>query len=131
MSLGIVGGRDFSDESLFQLEVEELWNRKNFVRIVSGGAKGADSFAEKWAKERNIEFVVHLPKDKTKRYEYIVRNKKIVDDSDFILAFWDGESKGTKSTIEFAHEKTNPSENCSLWEDTWFSRTRQDKTRGR
>lgn len=108
MRIGIVGGRDFCDKSLFARELRKLWRQHNFVCVVSGGAKGADSLAEKWAKHKKVELVVHLPKDKANTYSYIERNKVIVDDCDFLVAFWDGESKGTHSTIEFAKKKGIP-----------------------
>lgn len=108
MKIGIVGGRDFSDKSLFAKEMRKIWKQHTFVCVVSGGATGADNLAEKWARHKKVECVVHLPKDKSKAYEYIQRNKRIVEDSDFLVAFWDGESKGTKSTIEFAEKKGIP-----------------------
>ncbi|AHC54835.1 GTP-binding domain [Tunisvirus fontaine2] len=108
MKIGIVGGRDFCDRSLFSKELRKLWKQYNFTCVVSGGAKGADSLAEKWARHKKVELIVHPPKDKTKAYSYIERNKEIVGDSDFLVAFWDGESRGTNSTINFAKEKGIP-----------------------
>jgi len=37
-----------------------------------------------------------------------MRNKQIVDAADEVIAFWDGKSSGTKSTIDFAQEKGIP-----------------------
>ena len=34
----------------------------------------------------------------------IVRNKKIVDYADKVIAFWDGNSKGTLSVIKYAEK---------------------------
>ena len=39
-----------------------------------------------------------------------VRNKLIVDSADFVLAFWDGKSKGTKSVIEYCKKQGKPYE---------------------
>jgi len=39
-----------------------------------------------------------------------VRNKLIVDSADFVIAFWDGESKGTKSVIEYCKKQGKPHE---------------------
>lgn len=36
------------------------------------------------------------------------RNKLIVDECDCVLAFWDGQSHGTKFTIDYAKEKGKP-----------------------
>lgn len=38
----------------------------------------------------------------------IIRNKEIVEIADEVLAFWDGKSKGTKSTIDFALKSKKP-----------------------
>lgn len=45
-----------------------------------------------------------------KRAAPIVRNKEIVNYADKVLAFWNGQSKGTKSTIDFARKKGKPIE---------------------
>jgi hypothetical protein len=50
-----------------------------------------------------LELIVFRPD--YKRYGRgapIVRNKQIVQESDLVLAFWDGKSRGTKSSIDFA-----------------------------
>jgi hypothetical protein len=36
------------------------------------------------------------------------RNKLIVDECDCVLAFWDGQSHGTKFTLDYAKEKNKP-----------------------
>lgn len=36
------------------------------------------------------------------------RNKLIVDECDCVLAFWDGTSRGTKFTLDYAKEKNKP-----------------------
>ena len=36
-----------------------------------------------------------------------MRNIKIVDESDMVIAFWDGNSPGTKSSIDLANKKGN------------------------
>lgn len=49
MNIGIVGGRDFSDYELLKNEVSKFIdeNLTSVNAIVSGGAKGADTLAEK------------------------------------------------------------------------------------
>jgi len=36
------------------------------------------------------------------------RNKLIVEECDCVLAFWDGKSRGTKFTLDYATEKKKP-----------------------
>ena len=74
--------------------------------IVSGGAVGVDSCAAEYAKKNGLKLTVFLPQyERYGRAAPIVRNKKIVDYADKIIAFWDGKSKGTLSVIKYA-EKT-------------------------
>ena len=71
--------------------------------IVSGGARGADSLAEKYAAEKGIPItVVPAEWDKYGKSAGYRRNVQIVAESDEVVAFWDGESKGTQHTIDIA-----------------------------
>ena len=81
---------------------------KHYIsQIVSGGAKGADSLAARYANEKGIPLVVFLPVwDKYGKRAGFVRNKEIVKASDIVICFWDGQSRGTKHSIDYA-EKLN------------------------
>ena len=53
MRIAIIGSRTFNDYELLQ---ETLENYKDQISvIVSGGARGADTLGERWAKENNIK----------------------------------------------------------------------------
>ncbi|MBR5027780.1 MAG: DUF2493 domain-containing protein, partial [Bacteroidales bacterium] len=71
--------------------------------IVSGGAKGIDSFAKQYALERNIPYM-EFPPDYAKygRVAPLVRNQEIVDYCDKVIAFPSKESRGTYDTIKKA-----------------------------
>ena len=99
ISLAIVGGRDFTDYALLKKTVDKIREEYEITRIVSGGARGADSLAERYAQENDIPILVLKPDWSKGRGAGLARNKDIVEQSDFVLAFWDGESKGTKNTI--------------------------------
>ncbi len=73
--------------------------------IVSGGAKGVDQCAARYAEIHQIKLTEFLP-DYTRygRAAPIVRNKKIVDYADEVLIFWNGTSKGTHSVIQYAQK---------------------------
>lgn len=74
--------------------------------IVSGGAMGADSYARDYAHKHCIPLIEFLPDYKSYgRQAPILRNIKIVDNCDFLLAFWDGKSRGSKFTIDYASKK--------------------------
>ncbi len=103
MKVGIVGSREFKNYELFSDAMKQYLSDISWV--VSGGAPGADSLAEKWARE-NKKMLTIYPADwfnLGKRAGY-VRNTDIVKNSDMIIAFWDGKSKGTKHTIGLAQK---------------------------
>ena len=83
----------------------------NCEEIVSGGAEGIDSCAAEYAKENMIKLTVFLPQyQRYGRAAPIVRNKEIVDYADKIIAFWNDNSKGTLSVINYAKKKNKPCE---------------------
>ena len=79
--------------------------------IVSGGAVGADSCAAEYAERNGLKLTLFLPQyNLYGRAAPIVRNKKIVDYADKIIAFWDGKSKGTRTVIKYAEKVGKPCE---------------------
>lgn len=102
MKLAIVGSRTFNDYEMVKEALKDL----AITEIVSGGAKGADTLAEKYAAENSIPVKVFKPEwGKYGRGAGPKRNKQIVDYADKVIAFWDGESRGTKSSIDLATEQ--------------------------
>lgn len=109
LKYGIIGSRNFSDKELLLCKVNEVIALEGMPTVViSGGAIGADAMAEEWAKENAIEFQVFKPqhKDFPKSIRRVsaphARNTLIAEHSDVIIAFWDGQSTGTKDTIDMA-----------------------------
>jgi hypothetical protein len=103
MKLAVVGGRDFDDYQLFCWHLFGL--HLPITTIISGGARGADSFAKSFALNLKFEYI-EFPADwgkYGKRAGYL-RNVQIVDECDLLIAFWDGESKGTKHSIDLAEK---------------------------
>lgn len=77
--------------------------------IISGGANGADTFAKEYAVNNNIPIVEFLPDyKKYGRKAPLMRNIQIVDNCDYLLAFWNGTSRGTKFTIDYAIKQGIP-----------------------
>ena len=96
MKVAIVGSRGlFADI--------EKYIPENTTEIISGGAAGIDTLAQKWAEEHGIPILILKPEyNKYGRSAAIQRNKLIVTAADFVVAIWDGKSRGTKFTIEYA-----------------------------
>ena len=62
MNIGIVGGRNFNDYDLLKKTLDAYIENKSFLTaIVSGGATGADTLAEKYAQELGVEMIVYRP----------------------------------------------------------------------
>ena len=73
--------------------------------LISGGATGIDTIAEQYADEHNIPKLIIRPEySRYGRGAPIVRNKQMVEAADTVLAIWDGRSKGTLSTINYAQK---------------------------
>lgn len=100
----VVGSRDFDDYDLLKSELSKF----EITKIISGGAKGADSLAERYAAENNIPTEIYKPDWSIGKHAGIMRNKTIVDNSDRVIAFWDGSSKGTLSSINHAKKNGKP-----------------------
>lgn len=118
----IAGTRTFQDYELLKNKVKEciesnlktIINEIGFdgkVRIISGTANGADKLGERYAKEHHLA-VSRFPADWDKygkRAGYI-RNEQMakfaVEDNNvgWLIAFWDGKSKGTKWMIDLARK---------------------------
>jgi hypothetical protein len=77
--------------------------------IISGGAVGIDSLAEKLARMRGIPFIKYVPDYRSHgRRAPLIRNEKIIAKADLVLAFWDFHSRGTAFTIVRCLEKQIP-----------------------
>lgn len=107
MRIAIIGSRGFNDESLFIQTIQSL--EFPITEIISGGAKGADTMAAIWADSNNIPLTVYKPEwDKYGRAAGILRNKKIIEECEYCLVFWDKQSYGTKFSIDFCIKQDKP-----------------------
>lgn len=103
MNVAIVGSRTFNDYELVISEILKLEVPLEEIKIISGGAKGADTLGEKFADENLCEKLIIKPDwERFGRAAGMIRNKDIVECSDVVIAFWDGQSKGTKNSIDLA-----------------------------
>lgn len=109
MRLAIVGSREFTDfDYMEKWVIHTITNDIGITveQIVSGGARGADRLAENFAWKHHIPLQIFPANwNKYGKKAGYLRNIEIVDNSDFVIAFWNGESKGTKMTIDLAKKK--------------------------
>lgn len=77
--------------------------KESVAAIISGGATGIDAIAAEWAKSNRVEYIEMLPNYKIwKDRAPLVRDEEMVNMCDVVIAFWDGKSKGTKYTLDYA-----------------------------
>lgn len=77
--------------------------------IITGGEKGVDALAEKYADDNGIEKIVmrggrehsesSVPSDRT---------RQMMERADRVLVFWDGKSSGSKAVYDYAKEQGKP-----------------------
>ena len=94
MKLAIVGSRRLTADPSGYVP-------QGVTEIVSGGANGVDQCAKAYAQAHGLKLTEFLPA--YARYGQAAplrRNEEIVQYADAVLAFWDGESTGTKHVIE-------------------------------
>jgi len=107
MNIAIVGSRGFTSYAYLEKSLEIYFG---FIdKIISGGATGADSLGARYAKEHDIPLQVFLPDWKTYGNSAgFLRNEKIVEAADVVVAYWDGESHGTRHSINLGRAMQKP-----------------------
>ena len=99
MKVAVVGSRNVVVENI------EQYLPENITEIISGGAKGVDTYAEVYAKNNNIKITVIKPEyKKYRKGAPLVRNKQIVEMADFVVLIWDGKSNGTRFVLDYCKE---------------------------
>ncbi len=64
---------------------------------------------EKYAAENGFKIERYPAEwDKYGKMAGPIRNEKMAKSADYVICFWDGQSKGTKSMIEYARECGKP-----------------------
>lgn len=103
MKVIIAGGRDFAEYDLLKYTCDYMLSKINHIEIVSGCSRGADLLGEKYAQEREIP-VKKFPADWEKfgKGAGYKRNSEMATYADCLIAFWDGESRGTRHMINTA-----------------------------
>jgi hypothetical protein len=72
--------------------------------VITGSASGVDAEAAKAARGRDLA-VIRVPasfEETRDPQAAAARNQRLIDQSDVVVAFWDGASAGTRGTIDRA-----------------------------
>ena len=103
MKIAVIGSRGLTEVAL------EHYLSPDCTEIVSGGAKGIDTLAAAYAKEKGLSLTIFLPEyARYGRVAPIIRNHTIVDYADAVIALWDGASRGTRSVIDYCQKIGKP-----------------------
>ncbi|HLD91132.1 MAG TPA: hypothetical protein VI911_08985 [Patescibacteria group bacterium] len=117
MKLAICGSRTItlSPEELHTY-INKLYSERfldpyaeDFIKIVSGGAKGVDLSAKIYSELYNIDYIEYLPDwDKFGKSAGYIRNKEIAKCADKLLLIWDGRSRGSNITKTLFEKLNKP-----------------------
>ena len=101
MILAVIGSRTWNNRKIL---FEILDNILGIDEIVSGGAAGADSLAQAYAKERGKSILIIYPDYGTYNGKIapLIRNEIIVKKCDLLIAFQTANSRGAEFTINLA-----------------------------
>ena len=86
----VCGGRDYQDRDFVNKKLDQLNIGYKFDCIISGMAKGVDSYAAQWAKSRHIGLHAFPANwNKYGRAAGPIRNQQMIDEGkpDIVLAF--------------------------------------------
>lgn len=112
----IAGSREFDDYQLLKAAWIDKFSPGLEVmadtEIISGGARGADRLGEELARNYGIK-LTRFPADWSSfgKRAGVVRNQQMADYASesghlgYLLAFWDGTSRGTRNMIDLANKR--------------------------
>jgi hypothetical protein len=104
MRVIIAGCRDIYDYNEVLNAVVD--SNFNIQAVVSGGAPGVDALGEKYAVAADVPLHIYMANwAEHGRAAGPIRNRKMAENADALIAVWDGKSRGTKNMIETAQKK--------------------------
>lgn len=101
MKTAVIGSRTYNDYG----HIEKILKELPITHIVSGGSYGVDALAEWYATTYNIPYTV-IPAEWSEHGKAAgpIRNTKIIESAELVVAFWDMRSPGTKDSINKARK---------------------------
>ena len=108
----VAGSRDYNDyaqaKDFIDFCIQKLRTEYTLV-FVSGGCRGADAIGERYAAENGFSVEIH-PADweGLGRCAGVMRNEQMACAADYVIAFWDGKSRGTRSMLQCAIKHARP-----------------------
>ena len=110
----VAGSRTWRDYALMNRKLDHLTQNFDKVVVISGTARGADTLGERWAHEHGHK-VKQFPADWNRHGPQAgnLRNLQMLDYAQSqehcgLVAFWDGQSRGTRHVIKTAQIRGIP-----------------------
>jgi len=107
----IGGYRKYNDYDVFCKNVDAYISETGAdeITILSGHCSGVDMMAERYAAEKGYCLEVYPAEwRKYGKAAGPIRNRRMVEKSDMVIAFWNGSSKGTRNLIKCAEMLKKP-----------------------
>ena len=110
MKVIIAGGRDFTNVTVMATTLNNLQDVDHVIEIekltlICGMARGADLTAYKLFSEAGLPVEAYPADwDQYGKQAGFIRNIQMADVADMLIAFWDGESRGTAHMIDTARK---------------------------
>lgn len=105
MRVLVCGGRAYEEREHLFVTLDRLHRARGITLVIAGGARGADTLAEEWAKDRSVPHqIFHAEWDTLGRPAGPIRNQRMLDEGkpDLVVAFPGG--KGTADMVRRAYE---------------------------
>jgi hypothetical protein len=109
MKVLVTGGRDYSMREQLERVLSKLHAEHKFTHLIHGGAKGADTLADTWARHNGVQPVRcdalwqwHRQQGAYKRAGYERNRAMLALEPDIVVAFPGG--NGTRSMVTLAEE---------------------------
>jgi hypothetical protein len=102
--LGVTGSRTIKDPRVIDYVLSQIREDLGTIKeLHHGNAIGVDRLAAVWAADRRIKIVPHHPAG-TQPPQFLERDRKLVETVETVVAIWDGTSRGTKYTLDYARK---------------------------
>ena len=111
MILRVSGSRTITDRALVWGALDAFFGEapisepRPVTEVIHGGCRGVDTLAQDWAFANRIPERI-FPADWSRGPAAgALRNQRMIDEADALVAVWDGESRGTADAIKRARVK--------------------------
>ena len=106
MKVVVAGSRTYRNKRRVFDELDQWMRAGKIEEVISGCAAGPDSDAIEWAEQNGVPVDKHPAEwDTYGKSAGFIRNAEMAAIGDILLAFWDGQSKGTKHMIDCMQRK--------------------------